>query len=240
MSALTRGEGWYFGWTAILITAASREAAQRRLAALALGGFLVTMTPWIAHNWIAFHAFIPTQSGPIWRTMALSHVPAYTGQPWPGYEEEVARITTAARLKPEAEGERFDIRELGAFFMAHPGSFLIGTLANAGHFYALSPRETDNVKPEVKTPYQGRSYAVLSWLGYGIWLPFLPVGLYVAWRRARMVATISVAVLTVNLVVGALLHANIRIRSENHFLILALALIGLFELLGRLVRESPS
>lgn len=234
LAALTRSEGWYFGWTAILIAAVSREPAQRRLTALVLGAFLLTMTPWIARNWIAFHEFLPTQTGTTTLTLTHAHAPEYTGRAWPGYAEEVARINAAAPVSSQAERERFVMKELLAFFLAHPREFLAGTLANAGHFYALSPHDVDYGNAEVKTPYQGSGYTLLSWAGYTIWLPFLPIGLYVAWRRARLIATISVAIFGVNLAIGALIHANIRIRSENHFLILAFALIGVSELLGRL------
>jgi 4-amino-4-deoxy-L-arabinose transferase-like glycosyltransferase len=235
LAALTRGEGWFYAWILLGVSALVGGRRTWRPCALALCAFLPLIAVWTARNWVQFHAFIPTQRGAMALSIIDSHQLKYSGYPWPGYKEWRADVNRRELQVPSEQREAFVMGEIKTFYRAHPADFIKSCLHKAAHFYAPVLR-TQNPETSEPTPYQGKFYVISSLAGYAVFLPFFFIGVAALYRRDRAITLAFLAVMGANGVVGMLANPNIRIRTEMQCLMLLFATVGLEALVRRTSR----
>lgn len=234
-AAMTRGEAWYISWCLILLFFFLKPSMRRlRAGLLFLVIFLGCLTPWTVRNFVHFGRWVPVQEGIIENAVIATYSPLWTGVDWPGYEEWEEETRSVAVGLPPEEAKEFLRRETLEFFGSHPRTFLKVSTVKALHLWSLWPASAFHGDPESSTPYQGKSYLILSLLGFALYVPFFVLGLWVlAHRPTKDDFLFILLVFCLNLAIGILANPDIRIRSQLHLLIMGVAFLGMDALVAR-------
>jgi hypothetical protein len=191
--------GLWMVWP-VLRTRVNLGAALRK-AALAAACFLGVITPWIARNWVAFHAFVPMRAN---FGAELYEATIFANDGFPTMATPPLSEHSAQYERYRSMGEVAYSRELGdrakAKIREHPGLFLSSVLRRVYFFWISVPHPTDaGIMIEAVRRVNFCFFSITGWLGlalalrrrvFGAWLFFwafalFPLIYYVVTVQAR-------------------------------------------------------
>lgn len=230
VASLFRGEAWYYAWAVLGLFLVRRSKIPLKTTAAVAGALVLVMSPWIIRNFVVFGRFIPVQADTAALSMIYANAPSYNGAPWPGYEEWKTAVLAKGEALPETSREQFLMKELRSYYVENWSSFLRTALHKLRHFYSLVPA-TEKTNGGDATPYQGRSFMLLSLVGFGAFFPLSIVGMFRVFTRREVAGQVLGVMVLANMGIGAIANNDIRLRSQMQFNLILLALIGVVWLL---------
>ncbi|HEX2187058.1 MAG TPA: glycosyltransferase family 39 protein, partial [Chloroflexota bacterium] len=224
LAALCRAEAFYIGVAFLLWIgwrASKLPLARLRLASLALVAMLAVMFPWGIRNQLTHGQFILTTTKLGYNLYKYYHPMMTADQtvavvPFPDF---------GARTEPQREAL---LRELGLGFMRADPARTLWFMANKlVLLFKLTPSNEVN-----------RQYALLSLASYGVLLPFMALGGWLALRRrGRFLPVLAYVLFSV--ATKAAVFAGIRLRMQIEPFLLLLAALAIVALGERLAARLP-